>query len=63
MLPCQFITRTSAQNQVTTSRVSRGTKTTAQVPAGFTGNIVEVLVSMFVNGSLRTGSYSTILFP
>ena len=33
MLPYQFITRTSTQNQITTSRVSRGTKTTAELHA------------------------------
>ena len=39
MLPYQFITRTGTQNQVTTARVTRGTKTTAEVYAEVTARL------------------------
>ena len=39
MLPYQFLTRTGTQNQVTTARVSRGTKTTAEVYAEVTARL------------------------
>ena len=39
MQPYQFITRTGTQNQVTTARVSRGTKTTAEVHAEVTARL------------------------
>ncbi len=38
-------------------------KVNAQVPAGTTGNITEVIVTMLVNGALRSGSYTTVLIP
>ncbi len=39
MLPYQFITRTGTQNQITTARVTRGTKTTAEVSAEVTARL------------------------
>ena len=38
-------------------------KINAQVPAGTTGNITETIVTMLINGALRSGSYTTILLP
>lgn len=38
-------------------------KINAQVPAGTTGNITETIITMLINGSLRSGSYTTILLP
>ena len=38
-------------------------KINAQVPAGTTGNITETVVTMLINGALRSGSYTTILLP
>ena len=43
--------------------LSGNTKINAQVPAGTTGNLVEVIVTMLVNGTLRAGSYTTLLLP
>lgn len=37
------------------------TEIDAQVPAGTTGNITEVIVSCLINGTLQDGSYTTIV--
>jgi hypothetical protein len=39
------------------------TKINARVPAATTGNIIETIVTMLINGSLRDGSYTTVLLP
>ena len=47
--------------EATNYSLSGATKINAQVPAGTTGSLPEVIVTMPVNGALRAGSYTTVL--
>ena len=58
----QFRKADNSLVEATDYSLSGNTKINAQVPTGTTGNITEVIVTMLVNGTLRAGSYTTVLF-
>ncbi len=59
----QFRKTDNSLVEATDYSLSGNTKINAQVPAGTTGNLTEVIVTMLVNGTLRAGSYTTVLIP